>query len=281
MSWNNRWVDFDSPDFDTVADELYEVVPSEFVAARRAAVARAKEAGDKALAKELGKLKKPTTTGWALNLLVRSGSEKVDELLDLGAALRSAQQALRGDELRSLTNRRAALLSSMTDRAAAEAAERGHPLPGITLREVGQSLAAALSDPEIGADLRRGRMLGAASYSGFGPASLTAVPTPPADDVDDNDRSNEGASVDAARRDARTRVTAAQNSARKAASELEAATERAEKAARRVEELRDALTRAEQESQFADSARRSAEDAARDAAAELTQAQERAAEFEN
>lgn len=271
-------MDFDSLNFDTIADELYEVTPSEFVAARRAAIARAKESGDKALAKELGKLKKPTTTGWALNLLARSSSEQVDELLDLGAALRSAQQALRGDELRSLTNRRAALLSSMTDRAASAAAERGHPLSGTTLREVGQSLAAALSDPEIGADLRRGRMLGAATYSGFGPASLTAVPTPPAED---DDRSDEEASVDAARRDARARVTAAQNSARKAASELEAATERAEEAARRVEELRDALTRAEQESQFADSARRSAEDAARDAAAELTRAQERAAEFEN
>lgn len=264
-------------DFDTVADELYGAAPSEFVAARRAAVARAKEAGDKALAKELGKLKKPTTTGWALNLLVRSGSEKVDEILDLGAALRSAQQALRGDELRSLTNHRAALLSSMTDRAAAAAAERGHPLSATTLREVGQSLAAALSDPEIGADLRRGRMLGAVSYSGFGPASLTAVPTPTAEE---GSRSDEEASFDAARREARARVTDALDSAREATSELEAATERVEKAARRVEELRDDLTRAEQESRFAKAARQSADKAARDAETELARAQELAAEFE-
>ncbi|MGW0042225.1 hypothetical protein [Rhodococcus sp. NPDC003348] len=165
-------------DFDSTADELYGVEPSEFVAARGAAVASAKAAGDKALAKELAGLRKPTTTGWALNLLVRDHPEGVARLLDLGSTLRAAQQALRGEELRSLTAQRAAVLSALTDRAAAAARERGRELTEIVLREVGQSLSAALADPEIGADLRSGRMLGAVSYSGFGPALIAAVPTP-------------------------------------------------------------------------------------------------------
>ncbi|MDI9913723.1 hypothetical protein [Rhodococcus sp. IEGM 1379] len=112
-------------DFDS-AEDLYWLEPSEFVAARNAWVMRAKEAGDKARAKELGSLRKPTTTGWALNIQVRAEPENLDRLLDLGATLR-----------------------------------------------------AALADPDIGDDLRRGRMLGAVSYSGFGPASLASVFEPP------------------------------------------------------------------------------------------------------
>ncbi|NLE78424.1 MAG: hypothetical protein GX610_02410 [Rhodococcus sp.] len=272
-------MDFDGLDFDTVADGLYALAPSEFVAARRTAVASAKEAGDKTLAKKLGGLRKPTMTGWALNLLVRSDPESLDELLALGAELRSAQQALRGDELRSLTNRRAALLSTLTDRAASVARERGHELPAAAHREVGQSLTAALADSDIGADLRQGRMLGAVSYSGFGPASLTAVPepTPEPEPPAEEDK----ASKRAARRAADARVNDAKDTAREAASELETAAERAENAADKVEKLRGDLTRAEEEAGFAEATRRSAEKAARDADMELVRAREHAAELES
>lgn len=285
-------------DFDSVADELYAVAPSDFVAARRTAIASAKEAGDKALAKELAGLRKPTTTGWALNVIVRAEPEGVERLLDLGAALRSAQQALRGDELRSLATRRAAALSALTDRAAAAARERGHELSETVLREVGQSLSAALADPDIGADLRRGRMLGAVSYSGFGPAVLAAVPdtvpapppsaTAPAERPPDDIRQAQEGAGEEARRNAREAavrrqapaVADAARAARESASDLDVATERAAEATHRVEELRDELMRAEQESRFADSARHSAEEAAQRAAAELTRARELAAELD-
>lgn len=284
-------------DFDSAADELYGLDPSEFVAARRAAVARAKDSGDMALAKALGSLRKPTTTGWALNVLVRSAPESIEQLLDLGADLRSAQQALRGEELRSLAARRTAVLSALTDRAAAEARDRGHELPETALREIGQSLSAALADPDTGADLRRGRMLGAVSYSGFGPAALASVPPPTeqppdataseeqppaADSAAEDEREEEEAQKEAraaARREAHERVTTAEAVARQTASDLEAATERAENARRQVAETRAELRRLEQESRFADSARRSAEEAAQSAAAELVRAQERAAEL--
>lgn len=287
---HNRRVDFDS-----VADGLYAVAPSDFVAARRIAIANAKETGDMAFAKELAGLRKPTNTGWALNMLVRSDPEGVERLLDLGVALRAAQQALRGDELRSLATQRVAALSALADRAAAAARERGHELSETVLREVGQSLSAALADPDIGADLRRGRMLGTVSYSGFGPAVLAAVPAPvpspppsavvpeerqPGDDrqareeVDDEARRH---AHETARRRAQA-VADAERAARKTASDLDVATGRAGEATRRVKELRDELVRAEQEVRFADSARRSAEEADRHAVAELTRARELAAE---
>lgn len=49
---------------DDVADELYGLDPGEFVAARSARVEAAREAGDRALATAIGKLRKPTTVGW-------------------------------------------------------------------------------------------------------------------------------------------------------------------------------------------------------------------------
>lgn len=274
---DNRRVDFDS-----VADELYEVVPSDFVAARRAAVASAKEAGDTALAKELGGLRRPTMTGWALNVLVRTDPARIGRLLDLGAELRAAQQGLRSDEMRSLATTRAALLAEVTDRAAEVARERGHELSGATLREVGQSLAAAIADPDIGADLRLGRMHGAVSYSGFGPELLAVVPTPtpPPDNEGRQEHETTRKADEEARRKARARVADAERSAHEAASTMERTANWAAVATRRVEALRDELARAEQECRFADSAHRAAEDAAERAAAELTRAREAAADLE-
>ncbi|MFC4604441.1 hypothetical protein [Rhodococcus kronopolitis] len=279
-------------DFDSVADELYAVTPSDFVAARRTAVANAKDAGEKTLAKEVGGLRKPTTTGWALNVLVRAEPAIVDQLLDLGAALRSAHQALRGDELRSLAAQRAAVISALTNRAAAAAREHGHELSEAVLREVSQSLTAAIADPDIGADLRRGRMLGAVSYSGFGPAALASVPapapaaeeTPPDDERQAHTEANDDAvrrAHEEALRRAQAAVDEAQRAAHEAASDLDEAAKRSRDAHRRVEELRDELTRAEQERRFADSTRRAAEEAAQRATAELTRARELAAELDD
>ncbi|MFE4502280.1 hypothetical protein ACFRFQ_20720 [Rhodococcus sp. NPDC056743] len=265
-------------DFERTADELYAVGPSEFIAARRAAVARAKELGDTTLAKNLGALRKPTTTGWALNLLVRVEPDSVNRLLELGAALRAAQQALHGDELRSLATRRAAALSALTDRVASAAQDRGRPLPETVLREIGQSLSAALAEPDIGADLRRGRMLGSVSYSGFGPATLASVAEPAAPPPSDTEPKVQPTT--AARTEAETRISDAETAAHHAISELEAATEMASQATQKVSELREALSRAEQECRFAESARRTAEEAARIAAAELEHARDLATEFD-
>ena len=262
-------------DFDSAADDLYGLEPSEFVAARNVGVMRAKEAGNKPLAKELGSLRKPTTTGWVLNVLARAEPENLDRLLDLGAELRAAQQALRGDELRSLATRRAAALSALTDSAVAAAKDRGHLLSETVLREIGQTLSAALADPDIGDDLRRGRMLGAVSYSGCGPAVLASVPEPPTPTEDTIRGADEQA-----RDRAHGRVDDAENAVRQTDSDLNIAIERAKKATRRVEELRDELSRAEMESRFANSALRSAGEAAERATAELTGARHLAAEFD-
>ena len=96
-----------------IAADLYALPPEDFVPARDDAVKRAKQAGDKRLATAVGKLRKPTVGAWAVNLLAHERPDLVDDLLELGEELRSAQRNLRGDDLRDLSLRRRKLISEL------------------------------------------------------------------------------------------------------------------------------------------------------------------------
>ena len=89
--------------FDAIADELYELPPDEFVPARDDRVAAAKEAGDRDLARALGRLRRPTKAAWLANLLARHRTEQLDGLVALARGLAQAQQELDGSALRALS----------------------------------------------------------------------------------------------------------------------------------------------------------------------------------
>jgi hypothetical protein len=171
-------------DLEEVADELYEVPPEEFMAARTAFQEQAKADGDKALAKAIGGLPKPSTAAWVSNLLVRARREEIEGLVELGDLLRDAQQNLAGDQLRALNTQRGQLLNALTRRASALARERGHPISTAIADQVMETLRAAMSDREAGQALLSGRLVSAMSYSGLGTATarpdLRLVPPPPA-----------------------------------------------------------------------------------------------------
>lgn len=170
----------DALTLDRVADELYGLDPGEFVATRTARQKQARADGDRPLATEIGALRKPTTVGWVVNVLARRSADELGDLLDLGDALREAQQHLSGATLRTLSGARQRAVRALATRAGELAAELGRPLTDDALREIVSTLNAALSDPDVAETVRRGRMLGAAEYSGFGPAVLTPVTdTPP------------------------------------------------------------------------------------------------------
>ena len=61
---------------DAVA-ELYSSDPDEFVARRTALVARAREAGQTPVAKQIAGLRKPTRSAWIVNQLVRAVQDLV------------------------------------------------------------------------------------------------------------------------------------------------------------------------------------------------------------
>ncbi|WP_280294102.1 hypothetical protein [Nocardia abscessus] len=289
-----------------VAHDLYGLAPAEFVAARADRAAEAKVAGDKQLATAIGKLRKPTLTAWAANLLARAAPGEVADLLRLGAALAAAQRKLSAEQLRSLTAQRQQLVNALAKKAGALAAEHGHPVGEGVVREVSQTLTAALADPEVAERLRTGTLATAASYEGFGPSgpNLLAVPEPAA-----SPRGAAGGGGPAGTppppgggppprppppggggggpppppppprelADAEDALESARAAKDSAQSALEAATDELSGTEERVAALRDELAQAEQQRQFRKSAERSAKDDLHAAQRQLDRAERRMA----
>ncbi|SDE72993.1 hypothetical protein SAMN05660485_01695 [Blastococcus fimeti] len=155
-------------DFDEVADELYEVSPEEFVALRKERQDAAKADGDKALAKEIGALPKPSAGAWACNLLVREQRTELEDLVELGNLLREAQANLAGDQLRALDVQRRQLVTALTRQARKLASDRGHPVSTAVATQVEETLRAAMADPDAGRALLTGRLTSPMTYSGLG-----------------------------------------------------------------------------------------------------------------
>lgn len=167
-------------DLDTIAVELYAVRPDEFVPERDEAVAKAREAGQRDLARAIGKLRRPTRAAWLANLLARERPDQLEGLLGLAAGLADAQRNLDGSALRALSSQRHRLVAAVAAEAGRLAAARHEPVGDGLLRDVQGILEAALADPAIADEVRSGRLTRTVSYSGFGPASEPgAVPAPP------------------------------------------------------------------------------------------------------
>ncbi|MFF4214587.1 hypothetical protein ACFYZE_35720 [Streptomyces sp. NPDC001796] len=90
-------------DLDAVADELYALAQGDFTAASDERAKAARAAGDRELAEQIRRLRRPTLAAWASNLLVREQPDEVQRLLQLGEALRQAHKNLDGEQLRELS----------------------------------------------------------------------------------------------------------------------------------------------------------------------------------
>jgi hypothetical protein len=150
----------------TALAELYGADPQAFTGRRGELVAAARNAGDRAAAKAIGALRRPTRAAWVVNRLARADPSAPPKLAELAAALRAAQQARNGPRLRELSAGRGALIDALTAQALAVA---GLPDPPTALRdEVAATLTAALADPGVAADFASGTLTQAAHWSGFG-----------------------------------------------------------------------------------------------------------------
>jgi hypothetical protein len=170
-------------------DELYGADPESFTERRTELAAAARDAGDRAAAKAIAALRRPTRAAWVVNLLARTDPSGPAKLAELGAALRAAQEAGHGPRLRELSAARGALVDALTGQALSLAGVADPP-PALRL-EVSQTLTAALADPGVAADFAAGTLTRAVQWSGFGvlPAAAdgtgeaaedgaTAVPPP-------------------------------------------------------------------------------------------------------
>ncbi len=162
----------DHIDIDTVAGELYGLAPSEFTARRDALAAEARRAGDKALAAEIKKLRRPTAGAWLANLLTRERGQQVAGLLDLGAALRAAQAKLAPDDLRRLSLERHHQVAELEREARGLASQHGQTVSDAAAQELAATLEAALADEDAANALRAGRLTTGVHYSGLGLVGL-------------------------------------------------------------------------------------------------------------
>jgi hypothetical protein len=153
-----------------LGERLYSAPPDGFVAARDEAVAAAKEAGDHDAAREIAKLRKPTVAAWLVNLLAIQRPDLMGELVELSRALRAAQRDLKGPQLRELSAQRRQAVAGLVNEARklALAADPGLSRAKLPLGEVENTLTAALSDEDVAAQVRSGRLVRAAAYAGFG-----------------------------------------------------------------------------------------------------------------
>jgi hypothetical protein len=246
-------------DLDTAADELYAVSPDDFIERRKQLVAEARQEGNREIATQIGKLRRPTRSAWLINLLAREESDNINALFELGAALQQAQQRMAGDELRQLSAERRKTVDALARRAVELGRQQGYEAPDGASQEVGQTLQSALGDQEIADLVRAGHLTQAVTYGGFGPTDLASalgasLPTkapsrpekqaeapqpPPKRDAKQRREAEKAAS------EARELATEARQAAESAEEEAEAATQRADDLADQVESLRTQLRQTE------------------------------------
>jgi hypothetical protein len=156
------------PELEAELDDLYALLPADFIAARNDLAQRLKQAGQVEAAARVKQLRKPTVALWAVNQLARRHPDEVRALLDAGSRLRVAQQAaLRGEsqELRAATADERNLLRNLTQRGEELLQEAGH---SADPKRIAGTLRAAAVDPAGRGLLEQGRLSEELEATGFG-----------------------------------------------------------------------------------------------------------------
>ena len=236
-------------------DELYSLPIEEFVR-RRDELARALRAeGERELAEETKRLRKPSVAAWTVNQLARREQKAVSELLEAGKRLRNAHEQLLGggsaDELQRASTAERNAVRVLVKSAESVLREAGSSATSGTLERVRETLHAASLDEHVAELVRAGRVTSDEQAAGFGLDVLAAVPPakpPPrraaaAEARDERRRREDRDRLEAAEkrlREARTAVDEAKRAAAERARELE-------RAERELETVRRGLERAERE----------------------------------
>jgi hypothetical protein len=154
-----------------VADELYGVPLGEFTPERDRRAKELKADGQADLAKQVKALRKPSTAAWVVDLLVRRETDQVEQVLNVGAALREAQAAMSAGELRALTKQRRQVTAAVTQQARRLAAEEGLKVSPSVADEVEATLTAAMVDAECGRAVRSGLLVASLRTTGVEPVA--------------------------------------------------------------------------------------------------------------
>jgi hypothetical protein len=155
-----------------VTDRLYGLPLEEFTPARDAAAKQLRAAGQRDIAAEIKRLRKPSRLAWALNQVRRHDPDPVDELIGAGERLQEAQRQLVEAGERGLLRDAAAeereLVGRIAELAERELARSGHPANPTAQGKLFSTLHAAAADPEVRDALAAGRLLGEHQLSDLG-----------------------------------------------------------------------------------------------------------------
>lgn len=251
-----------------VAQELYGLPLAQFVPSRDAHAARLRTEGDRDLARAVGALRRPTTAAWAMNLLTRAQADELDQLVALGGALRDAQSALDGAELRDLNRTRHRLVAALRGQVERLAADAGQRLSEPVARQVESTLHAVMADDVAAAAVRTGLLTRELESTGLEPVDVAGAVALP-DAVADRSAKPAKAGPNTKPSTGRTGEADAKRKAdAKADARADAKAEAARRAEERAEEEARAAARAQRDRAEADlaTATADAEDAGRAAA---------------
>jgi hypothetical protein len=269
------------------AEQLYALPLEDFTASRNA-LGKELRSTDRELGEAVRRLPKPALAAWVVNALARGRPAELDELLDLGAQLRAAQQDLSGDSLRDLTAQAHPLVREVSRQALSAAAEAGAVTGDDTARQVEQTLRAAMADEQAAAAVRAGILTRPLKSVGFGGVDLEGAVAAEVEGAGTRSGSrspaNQSNSVERKRADARRAVKAALREVEQAErdvgareGQLESVSADHARARERVQQLREQLDAAERQESTLGAALRDAR-AARENAVKRARTAVRAAE---
>lgn len=260
-----------STDVPKVARDLYAGSPEEFVASRNELAKRLRADGDAPTAGVVAKLRRPTVAAAAVNLGSRAHADLVEQLLDTGARLGSAQRQLlsgrssAANELRDASDERRRLVRELADAAIETASGEGRNVAHLR-DEIAGTFEAATLDDDLGDRLRQGTVERSVTPSAglTGIEGLAVIPGGAEEAAD-------APSDDIPSRDRRTAERAA-----KEARDARSAADRAEKAVSRAAEKAERLARAADEAERVSREARAEERRLRDEASTAKRRAERA-----
>jgi hypothetical protein len=266
----------------SVAHELYGLDPKEFTAARNARAKELKD-DDAMLSKQVATLRKPSPAAWIVNILVRERAKHIEALMELGSAMRAAQDGFDRAELSRLSKQRRDDVRDLVAEGASLATASGTKPSAAVLTEVEQCLQAGTVDEDAAAALTSGRLIRALTASGFEDVDLedaVAAPEPGTKAATSSAAPRPPVDIAVARRraEARKEATRLEREAGRAAAELDEINRRSIRLEERRESLNEEITALEEKLEATEMQLTSLEKEARDLVAEQKRAQKAAEE---
>ncbi|MBD8728943.1 hypothetical protein [Frigoribacterium sp. CFBP 13707] len=155
------------------AQQLYALVPGEFVAARDALAAEVRRSGDRDLADRIRRLPRAAPAAWAVDLLARDDAgQGLAGAAALGDRFRAAQAGGDRAALATLADERKATLAQLLARGRELAEQAGAPLAGPAVVALEQTLRAVVADADAAEAARSGVLVRPLAADGLEPADL-------------------------------------------------------------------------------------------------------------